>query len=75
MTPTIIKAAPWIADQLGALQVDPEFLAEDITMGVCEQLSVALSNAGMTQKDLAVRLGISEIVTSHLLGGDESISL
>ena len=75
MTPTIIKAAPWIADQLDALQIDPEFLADDLMMDVCEQLCVALDDAGMKRKDLAERLGVSKSAISQLLGGDQNISL
>ena len=74
MTPTL-KAAPWLADQLDELQADPEFLADDLVMDVCEQICAALDEAGMKRKDLAERLGVSKSAVSQLLSGDQNVSL
>ncbi|MEL7170688.1 MAG: helix-turn-helix transcriptional regulator [Bacteroidota bacterium] len=73
--PRTINVAPWLADQLAALQIDPEFVAEDLVLDVCEQLSVAMAEEGVSQKELAARLGKSPSAVSQLLSGDQNISL
>ena len=70
-----IKVAPWLAGQVEELQRDPEFLADDLVMDVCEQICVALDESDMKRKDLADALGVSKSAVSQLLGGDQNISL
>ncbi|MEM9997497.1 MAG: helix-turn-helix transcriptional regulator [Bacteroidota bacterium] len=70
-----LKAAPWIAGDLAALQHDPEFLAEDLVLAVCEQIAAAMSEDGVSQKELATRLGKTPSAVSQLLSGDQNVSL
>ncbi len=70
-----LKVAPWLAEHLDSLQTDPEFLAENLVLDVCEQLCVAMEEEGVSQKALAERLGNSPSAVSQLLSGNQNVSL
>ena len=70
-----IQVADWLYDDLVELQRDPVFVAEDIVLDMAEQISDALTERGMTQKDLADELGISPSAVSQLLKGDQNVSI
>jgi len=70
-----LKVTPWLASQLEALQLDPEFLAEDLVLDVCEQIAAAMEDQGLSQKALAERLGITPSAISQLLSGEQNVTL
>ncbi len=80
--PTRIKAASWFQQELGELQSDPTFVAEDIILDMTEQIHEAMAKRGMNQSDLAKRMAevrgvdaLSRSAVSQLLSGNQNISI
>jgi transcriptional regulator with XRE-family HTH domain len=57
------------------LSQDPVYLAEGISLDISLQVSRAIRASGLTRKDLAERLGVSQPYVSQILGGPTNLTI
>ena len=65
----------WWKELNDGLKNDPVFIAEGIALDIALNVSDRLTQLGMTQKDLASRLGVSAPYVSQILGGQTNLTV
>lgn len=70
-----MKASEWFSQLYESYKNDPAFVAEELTLGVMGDLSQAITEQGLTRRELAQKMGLSPAHVSQVLNGKPNVTL
>lgn len=70
-----MNAEKWFKDKLEAFREDAEFYAEELILGLTEQIVAAMKELGVNRTELAARMGVSKAFVTKLLRGNTNVTL
>lgn len=69
------KISDWFNELTESLESDPEYIAESISIDLAMKINKKMEEQGVSQSELAKRLGVSKAYVSQILQGQNNMTV